>query len=68
MASGVGWARWYYQACAWLAPKLPVVLVSDAQVIARWYRQRYGKPTIYIPYGIGHDPAGSRGHARATSG
>ena len=43
--------RWYYQACAWLSPKLPIVLVSDAQVIARWYRERYGKPTIYIPYG-----------------
>jgi glycosyltransferase involved in cell wall biosynthesis len=43
--------RWYYQACAWLAPKLPVVLVSDAEVIARWYRERYGAPTIYIPYG-----------------
>jgi glycosyltransferase involved in cell wall biosynthesis len=43
--------RWYYQACAWLSPKLPIVLVSDAQVIARWYRQRYGKPTVYIPYG-----------------
>ena len=24
--------RWYYQACAWLAPKLPIVLVSDARV------------------------------------
>jgi glycosyltransferase involved in cell wall biosynthesis len=43
--------RWYYQACAWLAPKLPVVLVSDAQVIAHWYQQRYGKATAYIPYG-----------------
>jgi glycosyltransferase involved in cell wall biosynthesis len=43
--------RWYYQACAWLAPKLPIVLVSDAEVIARWYRERYGKPTVYIPYG-----------------
>jgi glycosyltransferase involved in cell wall biosynthesis len=43
--------RWYYQACAWLAPKLPVVLVSDARVIARWYEQRFGKPTVYIPYG-----------------
>jgi exopolysaccharide biosynthesis WecB/TagA/CpsF family protein len=43
--------RWYYQACAWLSPKLPIVLVSDAQVIARYYRDRFGKPTIYIPYG-----------------
>jgi glycosyltransferase involved in cell wall biosynthesis len=43
--------RWYYQACAWLAPKLPIVLVSDARVIARWYATEFGKPTVYIPYG-----------------
>jgi glycosyltransferase involved in cell wall biosynthesis len=43
--------RWYYQACAWLAPKLPVALVSDARVIAMYYRERFGKPTTYIPYG-----------------
>ncbi len=43
--------RWYYQACAWLSPKLPIVLVSDARVIARWYRERYGRQTVYIPYG-----------------
>ncbi len=43
--------RWYYRACAWLAPRLPIVLVSDARVIAGWYRQRFGKPTVYIPYG-----------------
>ena len=43
--------RWYYQACAWLSPRLPIVLVSDAHVIARWYRERYGRSTIYIPYG-----------------
>ena len=43
--------RWYYQACSWLAPKLPLVLVSDAHVIARWYERTYGRPTVYIPYG-----------------
>ncbi len=43
--------RWYYRACAWLAPKLPITLVSDARVIARWYQERYGKATVYIPYG-----------------
>jgi glycosyltransferase involved in cell wall biosynthesis len=43
--------RWYYQFCAWLSPKLPIVLVSDARMIARWYRDRYGKPTAFIPYG-----------------
>jgi glycosyltransferase involved in cell wall biosynthesis len=43
--------RWYYQACAWLSPKLPITLVSDARVIADYYRERFGKPTVYIPYG-----------------
>jgi exopolysaccharide biosynthesis WecB/TagA/CpsF family protein len=43
--------RWYYQACSWLAPKLPIVLVSDARVIAEYYGRRFGKPTVYIPYG-----------------
>lgn len=43
--------RLYYEACAWLSPRLPIVLVSDAHVIARWYRERHGKPTLYIPYG-----------------
>ena len=43
--------RWYYQACAWLAPRLPVVLVSDARVIAEWYRVHHGRETVFIPYG-----------------
>ena len=43
--------RWYYRACAWLAPKLPIVLVSDAHVIADWYREHHGRRTVYIPYG-----------------
>jgi hypothetical protein len=34
--------RWYYQACAWLSPKLPIVLITDAQVIATYYRERFG--------------------------
>lgn len=43
--------RMYYQACAWLSPRLPIVLVSDALVIARWYREHHGRQTLYIPYG-----------------
>lgn len=43
--------RLYYQACAWLSPRLPIVLVSDARVIARWYQEHHGKRTLYIPYG-----------------
>jgi glycosyltransferase involved in cell wall biosynthesis len=43
--------RLYYKACAWLSPKLPITLVSDARVIADWYRERYGRQTVFIPYG-----------------
>jgi glycosyltransferase involved in cell wall biosynthesis len=43
--------RWYAQACAWLAPKLPIVLIADAHVIGDWYRRRYDRATVYIPYG-----------------
>lgn len=43
--------RWYYQACAWLSPKLPIVLVTDAKVITRYYRERFGRSSIFIPYG-----------------
>jgi glycosyltransferase involved in cell wall biosynthesis len=43
--------RGYYRACVWLAPKLPIVLVTDAQAIARWYRTHHGKATVCIPYG-----------------
>ena len=43
--------RWYYQACAWLSPRLPIVLVSDAHVIAAWYREHHGRATVFIPYG-----------------
>jgi glycosyltransferase involved in cell wall biosynthesis len=43
--------RLYYRACAWLSPKLPITLVSDAHVIADWYSERYGKRTELISYG-----------------
>lgn len=43
--------RAYYKACAWLSARLPITLVSDARVIADWYRTKYGRQTIYIPYG-----------------
>jgi glycosyltransferase involved in cell wall biosynthesis len=56
---GLEWerAKWnrlgvaYYRACAWLSPRLPISLVSDARVIAEWYGQHGGRGTTYIPYG-----------------
>jgi glycosyltransferase involved in cell wall biosynthesis len=43
--------RAYYRFCSWLAPKLAILLVSDARVIADYFRERYRKRTAYIPYG-----------------
>ena len=43
--------RTYYRFCAWLSPKLPIVLVSDARVIARYYTEKYGRKTFCVPYG-----------------
>lgn len=43
--------RSYYRACAWLSPRLPIVLVSDADVIARYYETEHGRRTLVIPYG-----------------
>ena len=43
--------RLYYQMCAWLAPHLPVVLVSDAKTVADYYRDIRRATTVYIPYG-----------------
>lgn len=43
--------RAYYRASSWLAAKLPIVLVSDAHVIARHYRDEHGRSSVYIPYG-----------------
>lgn len=56
---GLEWqrAKWgsagraYYRFCAWLASKLPVVLVSDARVIVDYYAANYGRRTRFIPYG-----------------
>ena len=47
--SGVG--RAYYRACAWLAARLPVHVVTDARVIQAYYREAYGRATSYFPYG-----------------
>jgi glycosyltransferase involved in cell wall biosynthesis len=56
---GLEWqrAKWgrlgrsYYRFCSWLAVRLPLVLVSDADVIADYYREHHGRATTIIPYG-----------------
>ncbi len=44
-------ARTWYLISEWLATFFPTVVVSDARSIADYYRQRYGKSTVYIAYG-----------------
>jgi glycosyltransferase involved in cell wall biosynthesis len=56
---GLEWqrAKWnrvgraYYRACAWLAARLPVHIVTDARVIQAYYERAYGRHTDYFPYG-----------------
>ena len=44
-------ARSCYRMSEYLATVLPNRTVSDAQVIERYYRERYAKNTTFIPYG-----------------
>ena len=44
-------ARGWYRLSEWLATFCPNAVVSDAQHIADYYRDRYGKATHFIPYG-----------------
>ncbi|MBI4877192.1 MAG: glycosyltransferase [Acidobacteria bacterium] len=50
----------WYQASEWLATFLPSVVVTDAQRIADYYRERYGKPSEFIPYGADTGPVTTR--------
>ncbi len=41
----------WYRVSEWLATFLPNVVVTDAERIADYYRERFGKPSEFIPYG-----------------
>ena len=43
--------RAYYRLCARLAARLPIRLVTDAEVIQRYYADVLGRATDYFPYG-----------------
>ena len=49
--------RAYYRVCAVTAARLPVHVVTDAQVIQRYYREAFGRETTYFPYGTDLEPA-----------
>lgn len=46
-ALGRGW----YLASEWLAPRTASAVVTDARVIERYYLERYGCASTFIPYG-----------------
>jgi glycosyltransferase involved in cell wall biosynthesis len=41
------WYRW----SEWLATWMPDAVVTDAQAIAEYYREKYGRDSVMIPYG-----------------
>lgn len=43
--------RAYYRACAWMAARLPIEIVTDARVIQDHYLTAYGRETRFFPYG-----------------
>jgi glycosyltransferase involved in cell wall biosynthesis len=48
--------RSYYRLCERLAARLPDALVTDAEVIRRYYRRAYGVSSTMIPYGGDLEP------------
>jgi glycosyltransferase involved in cell wall biosynthesis len=60
---GLEWqrAKWnrlgraYYRACAAVAARLPVHVVTDARVIQAYYERAYGRSTDYFAYGTDLD-------------
>lgn len=44
-------AKAWYRISEWLATWMPNVVVTDAKVIAEYYRTRYGRKSEMIPYG-----------------
>jgi glycosyltransferase involved in cell wall biosynthesis len=51
--------RAYYHLCEYLSTWFPNTIVTDAHVIERYYREKYGAASVFIPYGaITDKPAG----------
>ena len=51
--------RSYYRLSEYLSTRLPSRIVTDARQIERYYRERYGAPSEFIPYGATIDkPSG----------
>jgi glycosyltransferase involved in cell wall biosynthesis len=44
-------ARGWYLVSEWLSTFCPTRMITDAAAIQQYYRERYGKESIFIPYG-----------------
>ncbi len=44
-------ARAWYLASEWLSTFCPTVVITDALTIEQYYLERYGKESVFIPYG-----------------
>jgi glycosyltransferase involved in cell wall biosynthesis len=53
-------AKAWYLASEWLSTFCPTAVVTDAETIREYYRERYGKDSVFIPYGA------ETGKARGT--
>ena len=45
----------YYRLCERLSIRFASVIVADARVIERYYREEYGASSVFIPYGTSTD-------------
>jgi glycosyltransferase involved in cell wall biosynthesis len=44
-------AKAWYLVSEWLATVFPAVVVTDAETIRQYYRDRYARDSVFIPYG-----------------
>jgi glycosyltransferase involved in cell wall biosynthesis len=52
-------AKAWYQMSEWLATWMPNVVVTDADAIQKYYRERYDRSSVMIPYGAELGPVDS---------
>ena len=52
--------RAYYRLGEYFSTRFPNVIVTDARVIERYYRDRYGADSVFIPYGTKMEKPASR--------
>ena len=57
-------AKSWYRISEWLATFCPTEVVTDAESIRAYYRERYGKESVFIPYGAEIGPVESDGELR----